>query len=118
MYKDTFKMVDGDMVIENGDFVIVSGHDELRQNIENRYGINKDEWFLNIELGLDYSMIQGKGISDSQIELAIRECGLQDSRVKEVLNVETTREYRHTDIAFTLVDREDEEYKQEVVDID
>lgn len=84
MYYDTFKMIDGDIYIDRkrGDLVLVSGGEELRQNIENRLSINKDEWFLNTELGLSYKDIRGKGVSDEEIGFAIRECTAQDDRIK------------------------------------
>ena len=66
-YKNTFKMVGGDIVVD-GDLVQVDGQEELRQNIENRLSVNKNEWFLNLGLGLNYAAISGKGITDKQIE--------------------------------------------------
>lgn len=119
-YKETFKMINGDAVIENNDLVIVSGQEELRQNIENRLSVNKNEWFLNILLGLDYSALQGKGKTDIEIEYAIRECCLQDDRVKEVRNITIDRDSktRTVRINMLIIDKaENELYMQEVVDI-
>ena len=118
-YKNTFKMVGGDIVVD-GDLVQVDGQEELRQNIENRLSVNKNEWFLNLGLGLDYAAISGKGITDKQIELAIRECCLQDDRVKEVREVKVSRDsrLRTADIDITIIDKSDNDlYLKEVVDI-
>ena len=118
-YKNTFKMVGGDIVVD-GDLKLVKGKDELRQNIENRLSVNKEEWFLNLGLGLDYAAISGKGIADKQIELAIRECCLQDDRVKEVREVKVTRDsrLRTADIDIKIIDKEENAiYLKEVVDI-
>lgn len=113
-------MVDGDIVVDQ-DLIMVKGQEELRQNIENRLSVNKNEWFLNLDLGLDYKLIQGKGIDDKDIELAIRECCLQDSRVKEVKDVKVVRNtpLRTADISITIVDKETEEILNlsEVIDI-
>lgn len=107
MYKNTFKMVEGDIFIGN-DLVMVTGQEELRQNIENRLAVNVGEWFLNVNLGLDYSAIQGK-TTDSEIEFAIRECCLSDDRVKEVRIVITRdRESRRADIYIVIIDRGNE----------
>lgn len=119
-YRNTFKMINGDTVVENNDLVLVSGQEELRQNIENRLSVNKNEWWLNILLGLDYSALQGKGKTDIEIEYAIRECCLQDDRVKEVRNITIDRDSktRTVRINMLIIDKaENELYMQEVVDI-
>lgn len=118
-YKHTFKMIGGDIVVD-GDLILVKGQEELRQNIENRLSINKNEWFLNLGLGLDYAAITGKGITDKQIELAVRECCLQDSRVKEVREVRVTRDsrLRTVNIDIVIIDKNDKDlYLKEVVDV-
>lgn len=119
MYKNTFKMIGGDTVVAD-DLELVGGQEELRQNIENRLSVNKNEWFLNIKLGLDYEAITGKGITDREIEFAIRECCLQDERVKEVRNVTVERNAkdRTADIDIVIIDRGEQElWLREVVDL-
>lgn len=118
-YKHTFKMIGGDIVVD-GDLILVKGQEELRQNIENRLSVNKNEWFLNLGMGLDYAAITGKGITDKQIELAIRECCLQDSRVKEVREVKVSRDSRSrtVNIDIVIIDKNDKDlYLKEVVDV-
>ena len=118
-YKHTFKMIGGDIVID-GYLILVKGQEELRQNIENRLSVNKNEWFLNLSLGLDYAAITGKGITDKQIELAIRKCCLQDTRVKEVREVRVTRDsrLRTANIDIVIIDKNDKDlYLKEVVDV-
>lgn len=122
MYFDTFKMIDGDIVIDEktGDFLIENGQEELRQNIENRLSVNWNEWFLNIKLGLEYAAIQGKGISDEEIEYAIRECCYQDDRVREmkVNSIERNNYTRKVDIDITIIDKDENYiYMKEVVDV-
>lgn len=119
MYKDTFLMRDGDVVVDK-DLILIGGQEELRQNIENRLSVNEGEWFLNLELGLKYADIEGKCVTDTEIEFAIRECCLEDSRVKSVRDFKIDRDnkYRHADIGFTIIDGEDKPlYMQEVVAI-
>lgn len=122
MYFDTFKMIDGDIVIDEktGDFLIENGQEELRQNIENRLSVNWNEWFLNIKLGLEYAAIQGKNISDEEIEYAIRECCYQDDRVREmkVNSIERNNYTRKVDIDITIIDKDENYiYMKEVVDV-
>jgi hypothetical protein len=122
MYFETFKMIDGDIVIDEktGDFLIENGQEELRQNIENRLSVNWNEWFLNIKLGLEYAAIQGKNISDEEIEYAIRECCYQDDRVREmkVNSIERNNYTRKVDIDITIIDKDENYiYMKEVVDV-
>lgn len=119
MYKDTFLMRNGDVVVDK-DLILIGGQEELRQNIENRLSVNEGEWFLNLELGLKYADIEGKGVTDNEIEFAIRECCLEDDRVKSVRDFKIDRDNRHrdADINFTVIDGNDKPlYMQEVVAI-
>lgn len=111
MYYDTFKMTNGDIDIVGNDLALVSGQEEMRQNTENRLAVNKTEWFLNLGLGLSYKDIRGKGVRDSDIEYWIRECILQDERIKEVRKVTVDRnaELRTADIDVTIIDPYGEE---------
>lgn len=110
-YYDTFKMTNGDIDIVGNDLALVGGQEEMRQNAENRLSVNKTEWFLNLGLGLSYKDIRGKGVSDSDIEYWIRECVLQDERIKEVRKVTVNRNapLRTADIDVTIIDPYGEE---------
>lgn len=110
-YYDTFKMTNGDIDIVGNDLALVGGQEEMRQNAENRLSVNKSEWFLNLGLGLSYKDIRGKGVRDSDIEYWIRECVLQDERIKEVRKVTISRNapLRTADIDVTIIDPYGEE---------
>lgn len=85
----TFKIVDGDLVFDGqGNLVMVEGEDEIVQSIERILTTNKGEWFLNLEHGLDYQEIQGKGRDIEGIKLAITEAILQEERVSEVEKID------------------------------
>lgn len=111
IYYDTFKMINGDIDIVGNDLALVGGQEEMRQNAENRLSVNKSEWFLNLGLGLSYKDIRGKGVRDSDIEYWIRECILQDERIKEVRKVTVDRDaaLRTADIDVTIIDPYGEE---------
>ena len=111
MYYDTFKMTNGDIDIVGNDLALVAGQEEMRQNAENRLAVNKTEWFLNLGLGLSYKDIRGKGVRYSDIEYWIRECVLQDERIKEVRKVTVDRNaaLRTADIDVTIIDPYGEE---------
>lgn len=119
MFKNTFLMVNGDTVLDR-DLILVGGEEEFRQNIENRLAINEGEWFLNLELGLKYKNIEGKGITDKEIEFEVRECCLEDKRVKSVKDfiINRDKRTRSCNINFTIIDGENKPlYMSEVVDL-
>ena len=85
----TFKIVDGDLVFDGqGNLVMVEGEDEIAQSIEMVLTTNKGEWFINLEHGLDYKAITGKGRDIEGIKLAITEAILQEERVSEVEKID------------------------------
>lgn len=45
---------EGDLVLENGDLVLSTGQEAIKQNILQRLRAYKGEWFLNIEDGVPY----------------------------------------------------------------
>lgn len=110
-YYETFKMTNGDIEIIDNDLYLVGGQEEMRQNIENRLAVNKGEWFLDLNLGLSYKDITGKDIRDSDIEYWIRECVLQDERIKEVRSIDIDRnsEKRTANISILVIDPYNEE---------
>ena len=110
-YYETFKMTNGDIDIIDNDLYLVGGQEEMRQNIENRLAVNKGEWFLDLNLGLSYKDITGKDIRDSDIEYWIRECVLQDERIKEVRSIDIDRnsEKRTVNISILVIDPYNEE---------
>lgn len=116
----TFKIKNGDLVIENGDLVMVEGEEEQMQSIERILTTNKGEWFLNTDFGLDYNRIQGKNKTEEEIKLAMVEALHQDSRVDEVdiVKVEIDRGNRDLKVSFRYTTVNDEVIEgQEVVDI-
>lgn len=79
-----FKVDDkGDLIIENGDLVMIDGDEEIAQSMERRLSTNKNEWFLDLYFGLDYEAIRGKGVTRDKTELAITEAIYQDERIED-----------------------------------
>lgn len=97
----------GDLIIENGDLVMIDGRDELVQSIDRILTTNKGEWFLSMGYGLDYQAIQGKGKNKESIKLANKEAIFQDERVKEVDIVDVVIDTnRHLKVYGTVIDNE------------
>lgn len=81
----TFKIHNDDLVFdEQNNLVMVEGVDEVAQSIERTLTTNLNEWFLDIEFGLDYSAIIGKGKNIEDIRLSILDAIYQDERVSAV----------------------------------
>ena len=97
----------GDLIIENGDFIMIDGRDELVQSINRILTTNKEEWFLSMNFGLDYKAIQGKGKDKEGIKLANKEAIFQDKRVKEVDIIDVIIDNnRHLKVYGTVIDNE------------
>lgn len=112
----------GDLIIKNGDLVIVDKHEEIRQSIERILTTNVGEWFLDMEFGLDYQAIQGKGKTKESIKLAITEAIYQEPRIKtvDIKDIEIDQ-YRHLKVYGIATDLEGNEIDlntlQEVINI-
>jgi len=116
----TFKIVNGDLVFDGqGNLVMVEGKEEIVQSIERILTTNKGEWFLNLEYGLDYQEIQGKGRDIEGIKLAITEAILQEERVSEVEKIDLSLDKnRHLKINVTVRLQEGDTLEiSEVIDI-
>jgi len=84
----TFLLVDGDLAFDlSRNIIFTQGDTEISQSLERVFTTNAGEWFLNAAHGLEYPRIQGKGITDENIQLAIIQAALQDQRVTEVLEI-------------------------------
>jgi hypothetical protein len=76
--------MNGDLVIENGDLVMLDGATELAQCCQLVLSTNKGEWFLNPALGIDFSRLRGKGVTAEAIQEQIRSGLRQESRIKTI----------------------------------
>ncbi|MCM3413514.1 DUF2634 domain-containing protein [Metabacillus litoralis] len=82
----SLKLLNGDLVIENGDFVMIDGDDEKSQRISEIIGVNLGEWFLDESLGIDFSLFFEKPLNREAIEDGIVEA--IQSRVDDIERVE------------------------------
>lgn len=99
----TFEIENGDLVFDGQNNVrMVEGKDEEVQSIERVLTTNIYEWFLNINHGLNYSEVQGKGKSIESIRLAMIEAITQDERIVDIeyINVDIDRANRFLTVDF------------------
>ena len=99
---------DGDIDFTNGQFSIVEGEEEIRQNIEIRLSTRQGEWFLDTNFGLDHNDILGKVFNEDQVRNAIIRSLRQEPRVIEIdfVNVTIDAENRNTTVSFRFTTTE------------
>ena len=99
----TFLLVENDIAFDKDrNIIMTQGDDEVAQSLERVFTTNAGEWFLNILHGLEYPRIQGKGVTDEEIQMAVIQAALQDHRVTEVLQIDIIHDVprRTVDINF------------------
>ena len=92
----------GDVIIENNKIKMVDGTELIRQAVQTVLGTNKNEWFLNIDEGIDFNNILGTKKDDEIIRNEIIQ-GLQQvdgSFVLETFNWDFDRKHRKLTIHF------------------
>lgn len=114
----TLKIVNGDIIFdEQRNLMMVEGREEEMQSIERLLTTNIEEWFLNIEHGLDYRKLQKKGISDEEIHLTVMHALAQEERIQEVESIDIVRNEKDRTVAigFKCVMKSGEEVTGEEV---
>lgn len=96
----SLKIEGGDLVIENGELVMIEGEEEEAQCVERVLSTGQGEWFLNLLHGLDYTQIFAKPFDEDRARLAIIGAAHQEPRVESVEEIEFrfNRPDRHLDI--------------------
>jgi hypothetical protein len=111
------KIVDGDLVFENGDVVMVEGDEELAQSLRTVFQTRKEEWFLNSEHGLDRSPLLVKKFDEVLAADAIAEATVQEERVQRIENISFKREGRSLMVDATFIKEDGQPLQLEGVNI-
>lgn len=93
--------VAGDLHVVDRTFVLVTGADAVRQELEVEYRWWRGEWFLDLARGLPYvEEIYRKGVTDSTIGAILRRTALRVPGIRRVLRADVDRNptTRHADI--------------------
>ncbi|TDF92160.1 DUF2634 domain-containing protein [Paenibacillus piri] len=80
----SFKLVDGDLVLEHGELQMIDGADELAQCVKSALGTNKGEWFMQPELGIKFRAFEGKQWNEEEMREQIRQGLFQETRIQTV----------------------------------
>ena len=101
----TFKTENGDIILTNGQAVIISNGDCLAQRLENAIKMDKGSWFLNTDKGIEWMDILGnKSVSFRAIYTRIRKILGSDEEVSSINSIEISadRETRLMSVTFSV----------------
>lgn len=79
----------GELVIENGDLVLVSGVQAIKQSLAIRLRFFLGEWFLDNTAGVDWFSVLGKKFSPEQPAAIARKALLETPGVAAITSLET-----------------------------
>ncbi|MBH5316698.1 DUF2634 domain-containing protein [Paenibacillus sp. GSMTC-2017] len=113
---ESLKMEGGDLVIQNGDFQLIRGHEEVIQCCRHEIATNVGEWFLNPSMGINYDLFVGKQTNEDMMRSELQQALLRDERIESVdsIHFETDRKARALQISFMLIGKNGESYRGEV----
>ncbi|KEQ22883.1 contractile injection system sheath initiator [Paenibacillus tyrfis] len=111
------KLINGDLVFENYELVMVEEVEELAQCCEIVLGTNRGEWFLNPSMGIDFKKVTGKHISLEAAKQQIREGLRQESRISSVdeIIVRPDDKRRTCDVSFVAYSTDGERINMGVI---
>lgn len=114
------KIENGDLVIDNNDFVMLDGDEELSQSVRLLLQTQKEEFFLDEDHGLSRDNIQGKEADQDAAADDIIEAVSQEYRIESVEDIvfEDDRKNRSRTVTLTLQKEDGETLTVEEVELD
>ena len=83
----------GDLALENGDLVPLTGKDEIKQDLEQRLTLQMGTWFMDLSDGIPYLFkINRKNPNISEIETLLIEEILETPNVIEIMTLNLSYE--------------------------
>ncbi|CEG31452.1 MULTISPECIES: hypothetical protein [Peribacillus] len=98
----------GDLVFENGSFVMIEGNEELAQQARISMQTEKGEWFLDPEEGMDRSPILSKNFNETEAKDIIMESTIGTTEPLEFENITFVRDIRNRKISIDIVMRKED----------
>lgn len=101
----TLALKNGDIYFEKGELALVEGKAEVDQNVYVLMKVNKEEWFLDLDEGLDYKLLFDKTVSEDVKREEIYNRLISDDRIESVESIEFdfNRKTRKLEITFRAV---------------
>ena len=104
----SFKIVEDDLVITNGDIELIDEDEEKCQCVERAITTQIEEWFLNFSHGMDYSELKEKNPDIERIKLDITEAAMKEERLKFIKEIKVdfnvSTRFAKIDLIGVLVD--------------
>ncbi|ETT58173.1 DUF2634 domain-containing protein [Paenibacillus sp. FSL H8-0457] len=106
----------GDLVLDGDDLVMVDGAAEQAQCVRITLGTNKEEWFLDPDLGIRFETFLGKGLSQEEMIEELRQGIHQLDFIDTVdeISINQDSKTRKQLISFTATTTDGETLNQEV----
>jgi hypothetical protein len=97
------KMNGNDLAFDGFDFVLATGDDELLQQIREILSVNLNEWFLNLDHGIDFQLFFQKPMNQELIQTSIiqKVQELEQIATVEITSFEYDARIRKPTILFT-----------------
>lgn len=93
----------GDLVIENGDLVLVDESEEVAQSMTIRYRTWQTEWILDVSIGVPYlDKIFSTGISQQEKDTILKTVALSTPGVKDLIKYDYDRDEDTGDVTVTI----------------
>ena len=99
----SLKLADGDLIFSGDELVMISGPEELAQCVRLTLGTNRNEWFLDLDMGIDFSTFLGKYPNAEAMREELRAGIFQEPRVLTVDGVEILADTRTRKQALSFV---------------
>lgn len=94
---------DGDLLMEHGQLQEVGGVDEIVQRFRQILRTNKNEWFLNPEEGLDYSVLWQKLHNEEEIRLALEDAAGQVGEIDKLEDLRIDFDHRERELTVSFI---------------
>jgi hypothetical protein len=110
----------GDIIMNDvGDLVMIEGTDEVAQCCHIGIGTNKGEWFLNPEMGIEFSRFLGKQLNEEDMRDELTQGLMQEERIQSVDLIKFTIESKSRTllVTFDAISIEGERIQAEEVSI-
>jgi phage baseplate assembly protein W len=111
------KLENGDLVVKDGNLVMISGDEELIQSVQSTLRTRKGEFFLDPEYGLSYNNLLGKAISEEEARDDIIEALSKDERIGAVKDISFLKEGRTLKVSLTIQKQDETELTIDEVDL-
>jgi phage baseplate assembly protein W len=113
-------IVDGDLVMKNGEIVMIDGDQELAQSVESILKTRQGEFFMDTEFGFNRDNLLGKQADQDAAHDDIVEAIAQEERVATVDEITFTddRSSRSRAVSLSMTKADDDGETIELNDVD